>query len=173
MTSGTYFCPRCSRVFDSLKLMRGCSCTSALVSPANPPGSRPKRSHNNTCPRCRVNRKALMDVREAMSLGQQRKYAPFCESCLVDDGWVKEEQHTSYLKGSEWVGYTYVFWEKPLPAAERAAIEAAVNAIPEDEFWASLNRPSQRDRDKAIEAGWRGRPATPSRVHMLPRREDA
>ena len=69
----------------------------------------------STCPKCRVNKRELQHILQAFSTDRQT-YAPYCASCLVEEGFVKHEMGVG--------DGVLTWWEKPLTAEEEARVSA-------------------------------------------------
>lgn len=58
------------------------------------------------CPRCRVNRRAVEHIPEALRPDRKR-YAPFCEACLMAEGYERCE--------AVFTDWTCTYWAKITP----------------------------------------------------------
>lgn len=77
------------------------------------------------CPRCRVNRRALVDIPQS-ARWERKTYAPMCHQCLLLDGW-HQITHIVLLKDGP---YEATWYEKP----------PAVDPISDDDLFALMGR---------------------------------
>lgn len=71
------------------------------------------------CPCCRVNKRALEDIPES-ARWERKRYAPFCESCLLAEGYVKVEHTVDLLYKGQLVDQVVSWWVKPAPPVDEA-----------------------------------------------------
>lgn len=92
------------------------------------------------CPKCNVNKRYYQDIPES-ARWERKAQAPMCEPCLIANGYVRHEVTVRLENGP----YTAVWYQAPADAD----LVARVNALSDEEFWASLDSGKGLQRGRA------------------------
>ena len=69
------------------------------------------RTDKRICPRCRVNKRALVDIPES-GRWEHKTYGRWCPDCYIAEGW-QQVTHVVTIRGPRLSTYTATWYEKP------------------------------------------------------------